>query len=120
MTGKINVSALLMASVLVIGCAGQQSAKQSDAPAPAAAKTQSSTPGARTVKSIDGTFDGEIVGTPAPNSKFAKLKIGMTPHDVNSLIGVADDMSHHETGKRWIPFYFGNDVQRMEALYKGE
>ena len=31
------------------------------------------------------------------------------------------DRSHaYESGKRWIPFYFGNDARRMQALYKGE
>jgi hypothetical protein len=72
------------------------------------------------VKSQDGTFDGEIVGTPAANSKFAKLKIGMTMREVNGLIGAPDDLIRHETGKRWIPFYFGDDAQRMQALVKNE
>jgi hypothetical protein len=29
-------------------------------------------------------------------------------------------MYRHETGKRWIPFYSGNDSQRFQVLYKGE
>ncbi|HEY0663888.1 MAG TPA: hypothetical protein VGD18_04695, partial [Thiobacillaceae bacterium] len=37
-----------------------------------------------------------------------------------ALIRTPDDMSRHETGKRWIPFYFGDDVQRIEVLYKGD
>jgi len=25
----------------------------------------------------------------------------------------------NRAGKRWIPFYFGNDARRMQVLYKG-
>ena len=74
----------------------------------------------QTVKSTDGSFEGEIVGTIKPNSPFAKLRIGMTMSEVNGLIKAPDDMTRHETGKRWIPFYFGNDAQRLQVLYKGE
>ena len=74
----------------------------------------------RIVKSRDGSFDGEVIGTPARNSKFSRLVIGMTMDEVTSLIGGPDNMVRHETGKRWIPFYFGNDAQRVEVLYRGE
>ena len=58
---------------------------------------------------------------PAPaDSKFSKLKLGMSIKQVNSLIGAPDDSDSHESGKRWIPFYFGNDARRLEALYKNE
>jgi hypothetical protein len=67
-----------------------------------------------------GNPPGEILGTPAPDSKFARLKLGMSMRDVNALIGTPDDLTRHETGKRWIPFYFGPDAQRMEALYNKE
>jgi hypothetical protein len=74
----------------------------------------------RVVKSRDGKFDGEIVGNPARNSKFAKLQIGMQMEEVTALIGGPDNMVRHETGKRWIPFYFGSDAQRIQTLYRGE
>ena len=64
---------------------------------------------------------GEIIGTPAPGSKFAKLKIGMSMDQVQDVMDHAPDRTDsHETGKRWIPFYFGTDARRLEALYKGE
>jgi predicted small lipoprotein YifL len=59
-------------------------------------------------------------GTIVPGSKFSKIKVGMQFSDVTNLIGAPNDITRHETGKRWIPFYFGSDVQRMQALYKGE
>ena len=39
---------------------------------------------------------------------------------VQRLIGIPDAMHAHETGKRWIPFYFGTDARRMITFYKGE
>jgi len=108
----------MLATLLVVaGCAAQQaSTKTSDAPAAA----KSADTNAQPVKSRNGHAEGEIIGTPAKNSKFAKLKIGLSLHQVNQLIGTPDDIDRHETGKRWIPFYFGADVQRLEAFYKGE
>mgnify|MGYP001310847430 CR=1 FL=1 len=84
----------------------------------------SGAPGAnatRIVKSRDGSFSGEIVGTPGADSKFAKLQIGMDMNEIQGILGHAPDRSHsYESGKRWIPFYFGNDARRLQALYMGE
>lgn len=112
-----SLKMLALASLIVIGgCASRPTAQSpSAAAAPAPASAQASATAPRIVKSKNGTYDGEVFGTPAPNCKFAKLKIGMTYREVNSLIGAPDDIFRHETGKRWIPFYFGNDAQRMQA-----
>lgn len=73
------------------------------------------------VKSRDGSFEGELVGTPAPNSGFAKLLIGMSDEEVNKLLGNPPTRSHYyESGKRWIPFYYGNDAIRMQVQFEGE
>lgn len=75
----------------------------------------------REVQSKDGTFTGEIVGTPAEGSKFARLEIGMSMQDVQELLDSAPDRFHtYESGKRWIPFYFGNDATRLQALFRDE
>ena len=117
---------------LVAACANTSSGKQAPASTPSAAPAPAAAPAAtpaatssplgptRVVKSRDGTFDGEIVGTPARNSKFSRLAIGMTMDEVTSVIGGPDNMVRHETGKRWIPFYFGSDAQRLQVLYRGE
>jgi hypothetical protein len=102
------------------GCASTPKPQTATAaPAPsAAAPTQGAT---KIVKSKDGKFDGEVVGTAAPNSKFAKLLIGMQMNEVQDAMGHAPDRTHtYETGKRWIPLYFGSDARRLEALYTGE
>jgi hypothetical protein len=115
---KTNLAILTM-TMLIAGCASQQ---QGAGTASGASSATAASPASnvRTVKSRDGTFEGEMVGTPAANSKFAKLQIGMTMREVTGLIGGPDDMIRHETGKRWIPFYFGNDAQRLQVIYKGE
>lgn len=75
----------------------------------------------REVKSIDGSFSGEVVGEPAPGSKFAELKIGMSSGEVQDVMDRVPDRQHtYESGKRWIPFYYGNDARRMQVLYRGE
>jgi hypothetical protein len=92
---------------LLFGCASLQKADTANADI-------------RIVKSADGLIKGEIIGTPAPGSKFDKLKIGMTLEQVESLIGRPNNTDSRITGKQYQPFYFGGDTQRTEAFYKGE
>lgn len=119
MVGKTTWAALSVVALL-IGCAGQQQGTASSNGTTATASAAPSTPGARMVKSRDGRYEGEVIGTPAPGSRFAKLQIGMTMEEVSTLIGAPDNMIRHETGKRWIPFYFGNDAQRLQVIYRNE
>ncbi|MDB5815728.1 MAG: hypothetical protein JWN23_2845 [Rhodocyclales bacterium] len=65
-----------------------------------------------------GEYEGEITGKAAPGSKFAKLKIGMSMKQVFDLIGQPSDQGAYVTGKAFIPFYFGGDRHRFEAVYK--
>lgn len=54
-------------------------------------------------------------------ARFEKLRVGMYSSEVNEVLGRAPDDYHtYESGKRWIPFYFGKDAVRLQALYKGE
>ena len=87
--------------------------------APAAAASDDYGP-VQKVKSRDGSFEGEVVGAIVPGGKFSKLQIGMLMPEVLKLVGGPDGMATHETGKRWIPFYFGGDARRVEVFYKGE
>lgn len=64
--------------------------------------------------------EGEIIGKPAPGSKFAKLKIGMTRNQVISAIGAPTKEWSHPTAKAAIPFYFGPDQWVNQYAYKGE
>jgi hypothetical protein len=113
---------LAICLVLLVGCASKQKTDTTQASSSSKpdSTSKASTPNGRVVKSKDGTIEGEIVGTPAPKSKFSKLQIGMTPEEVEKLIGPADDTDSHMTGKAFIPFHFGGDKRRLEAFYKRE
>lgn len=62
---------------------------------------------------------GEVIGTAAPGSSFAKLKLGMFSREVMDLVGQPSDQKTYMTGKAWIPFHFGSDNSRTEYHYKG-
>jgi len=114
---------VLATAVLLTACASQPTPETASGEQPAAtpsAKAEPARGNGRTVKSIDGSFEGEIIGTVRPNSRFSKIQIGMTMSQVNGLIKAPDDLNTHETGKRWIPFYYGGDVRLTEAYYKGD
>ena len=121
---KIATSAAMLALALVTGCASTGQPQTSTAPAaraPAASSTAPTSANTRVVKSRDGSYTGEISGVPATDSKFAKLLIGMEMNEVQKIVGrFPDELHSYESGKRWIPFYFGNDARRVQVLYKGE
>jgi hypothetical protein len=117
-----HVLAIVAAAVLGAACSstpsnnsnGNAGAAPAGEPTAAAANT-------RMMKSRDGKYEGEVVGTAAPDAKFSKLVIGMETPEVQELMSRTPDRSHtYESGKRWIPYYFGNDARRMQVLYKGE
>ena len=54
------------------------------------------------------------------SSKLSQIELGMTDTRVRKLIGEPDDSTSYQTGKAWIPFYYGTDVARTDWLYYGE
>ena len=54
------------------------------------------------------------------DSPFAKIKLGMGMSEVYALIGRPADTDHHITGKQFIPYYYGGDTHRTEAVYTGQ
>lgn len=106
---------VLIAAVTVLGACSSPSTR------PSAQSAAPTADGAQSATSRDGSFQGEITGKARPGSQFAQLQIGMDMDEVQSLMKRAPDRSHsYESGKRWIPFYMGNDARRLQALYKGE
>jgi hypothetical protein len=64
---------------------------------------------------------GQIIGTPPKDSKFARLRIGMRMSEVQNILERAPDRFHtYESGKGWIPFYYGTDIRRLRVLFRGE
>lgn len=86
------------------------------APVPAAAPANSAAK--REVKGIND-WTGYIQGTPAPNSKFANLKIGMGQKEAMDIAGQPTDQGAHVTGKAFIPFYMGSGSVETWLHYKG-
>ncbi len=64
-------------------------------------------------------WEGEIVGKPAPGSKFTELKIGMPLKQVTDIAGPPTDQGSYVTGKAFIPFFGGSGRTRTELVYKG-
>lgn len=65
-------------------------------------------------------WQGEISGVPAANSRFTKLKIGMSQQQATDIVGQPTDQGAYVTGKAFIPFYFGSDKTRWEMVFKGQ
>lgn len=96
--------AVFVACLLSAGCA---STSKSSSPA----TDQSATTSKPAESRIDGNFPAD--------SAFAKLKLGMTQGQVHEILGQPTDTKTYQTGKAWIPFYFGPDVMRTDEFYKG-
>lgn len=91
------------------------------APTPAKEATKPAEAGKpRIMKSRDGTFDGEVYGNIPAGSKWSKLQIGMHQSEVERILGTTSNIRGYVTAKAWIPFYFGNDSHRYEAVYAGQ
>lgn len=131
MHGQLPTFSLMLASVALTGCLASLPTKTEEA-APATptsnqgakGKPASAAPAAeasgdkKEVKGING-WTGTITGKPAKNSKFNRLKIGMSPKQVTDLIGQPNDQSAHITGKAFIPFYYGSGGNEIVYYYKG-
>jgi hypothetical protein len=119
MTNRYAFStAVIFAVFVIMGCQTAQKSGSAAAPAPAPTPKAESTTDTQQVKGING-WEGEISGKPAPGSKFTRLQIGMSMKQVTDLIGQPTDQGAYVTGKAWIPFYYGSDRYRHEAVYKG-
>ncbi|MGR8930323.1 MAG: outer membrane protein assembly factor BamE domain-containing protein [Gammaproteobacteria bacterium] len=63
--------------------------------------------------------DSGIVGDVPADSPFARIRLGMTQGQVHEILGQPTDTKSYQTGKAWIPFYFGPDMSRTDEFYKG-
>lgn len=97
----------LALALAAVGCHTTDSA--SDKPAKTEAKAEAKAAAA----------SKPAVPVPA-DSAFAKVKVGMGMKEVYDLIGPPTDTSSHLTGKQFIPYYYGGDTHRVEAIYKGQ
>lgn len=108
MTRHTTIGAILL--VLTAGCAKNNTTPTATVQAPPFQKA----------RSLDGSFEGKVVGTPRSGGKFSKVRIGMSTKQVADLIGQPNDTNTHITGKSFIPFFFGGDTHRTETFYRNE
>jgi hypothetical protein len=116
----VYVGVAVMTAFLLTACQTTQKAGSSASSTVPAPTAKSETPTDRQVVKGINDWEGEIIGKPAPGSKFTKLKIGMAMKQVTDLIGPATDQGAYVTGKAWIPFHYGSDHYRHELVYKGQ
>ena len=107
-TSKYLIVAAITALALVAGCAHKKAKED----------TSSNQKQEKTEQKEEAKID--VMGTPAPGSKFSKLKAGMTMKEVFAKIGAPDNQWQRPTGKASIPFYFGPDRWVIECVYKKE
>lgn len=50
---------------------------------------------------------------------LAKVEEGMNPGQVSAILGEPTSRQTYQTGKAWIPFYWGSDTHRTDWKYKG-
>jgi len=121
-----KLSLFACAFAMMAGCQTAPTSSDRTAPAPAAAEAAPAPAPAPARKEAAAkeepskkAAEGDIVGTPAPGSRFNKVRLGMGMKEVTDLIGQPTDQGAYITGKAWVPFYFGADRYRHELLYKG-
>jgi len=56
---------------------------------------------------------------PPASSPLAKVQVGMSPREVESVVGPPTDENAYMTGKAFIPFFYGRDRWRRAYFYKG-
>jgi outer membrane protein assembly factor BamE (lipoprotein component of BamABCDE complex) len=62
---------------------------------------------------------GDVENNPPADSVLIKIKKGMSADDVLSILGPPTSSNNYQTGKGWLPFYYGPDTSRSDFIYSG-
>ena len=62
---------------------------------------------------------GDLRAPAAPGSKLARVTNGMSEAQVVEILGAPTSQQNYQTGKAWIPYYYGPDTGRLDYRYKG-
>lgn len=68
---------------------------------------------------VEHGFDPVPVAVP-DNTRFSRLRIGMTKQDAEALLGRPDAALHYANEGARIPFYASDDSSRWETFYRGQ
>jgi hypothetical protein len=108
------VSTLVVISALALaGCAARSGGGSTAAQAPAAEQA----PAAKTAPAAQPAPPKSV--PPPAGSKLAKVQLNMHPGQVTEIMGEPTSQNTYQTGKAWIPYYYGSDTHRTEWNYKG-
>jgi hypothetical protein len=115
-------SVLLVTSALALAsCAarsGSDAGAASTAAAPAQAPAaQQQAPAAQSAPAAQQAPPKSV--PPPPGSKLAKVQLEMNPGQVTEIMGQPTSQNTYQTGKAFIPYYYGSDTHRTEWNYKG-
>jgi outer membrane protein assembly factor BamE (lipoprotein component of BamABCDE complex) len=99
MKTQVWIAFAVAASVSIAACASRSEPAKPAAPSAPAAAARSGAAG---------------------SNILSKVTVGMTKAQVKEVVGAPSDENSYESGKRWIPWYYGNDVRRTTWFYKGQ
>ena len=57
---------------------------------------------------------------PPAGSALAKVQVGMSPREVEGVLGPPSAENAYITGKAFIPFFYGEDRWRRAYFYRGQ
>jgi hypothetical protein len=57
---------------------------------------------------------------PPASSPLSKVELGSNDAQVRNIMGNPDNSNSYQTGKSWIPYYWGPDTHRSDWFYKGQ
>jgi hypothetical protein len=101
------------------GPSGYVASKYVRAVAESAAPASSSAP-APAPAAASASASGEVSKSPPPpGSRLARVTPGMTEAQVVEILGAPTSQQNYQTGKAWIPYYYGPDTGRLDYRYKG-
>ncbi len=112
---------MIVVALLLGACASQPPVETSRTTAKHPPKAVAAPPSAKEEPVVEATVApiqpdrGQIVGRPAEGSKFAKLKLGMSPQEVEALIGPParkwrrGDYKHADTDKQGMRYSYRHE-----------
>ena len=102
-------------ALVLAGCAKEKPAPPPPAPAAQAPAAQAP---AKRDRHGRTTTTAASAGH-ATTASLDQVRPGMRATEVQDILGRPDSERSFETGKRWIPWYFGPDVRRTVWYYRG-
>jgi hypothetical protein len=113
-SNRLALATSLSVMFLAAACAANKPAA-----APAAASAESE-PAAERAAAEPAKAKGKAPNPAPAGSPLAKITNGMADTDVRRILGEPTSSKSYQTGKQWIPYYYGPDTARTEYIYKGQ